>query len=178
MAYAIVLYFDENSEYPIYDVLDKLGEKGLSPSIHKGSIRPHMTLAIYDSINCSECEDEIKRFCEKPEILNIQADHFGIFPHETSVIFIAPAPTNELMNFQKKIHQILEGNVGEAWEMYQPGKWVPHCTLARDINKKDLSAALEICIQMKLPLDLRITQIGVVEFEPITPLFEVNLTED
>jgi 2'-5' RNA ligase len=178
MAYAVVFYFDEISEIPILNVWNELGKVNLSSSLHKETIRPHMTLAIYDSINCSECEGEIKHFSAKSGILNIQVDHFGIFPRQSSVIFIAPPPNNKLMGFQEKIHQILTGNVKGSWEMYQPGNWVPHCTLARDIEKKDFPTAIETCMKMKLPLDLRITRVGVVEFEPIIPLFDIGLTDE
>lgn len=178
MAYAVVFYFDEISEIPILNVWNELGKDYLSSSVYMGAIRPHMTLAIYDSINCSKCEDEIKHFSAKSRILNIQADHFGIFPRQPSVIFIAPPLNSQLMVFHKKIHQILKDNVEGSWEMYQPDNWVPHCTLAKDIQKKDLPAAFWTCMKMELPLDLRITQVGVVEFEPIIPLFNIDLTDE
>jgi 2'-5' RNA ligase len=178
MAYAVVFYFDEISEIQILNVWNDLEKENLFPFRPMGGIRPHMTLAIFDSINCAECEGEIKHFSEKSGIFNIKADHFGIFPNQSSVLFIAPPPNNQLMAFHEKIHQILTGNVEGSWEMYKPGNWVPHCTLAQDIKANDLSAVIEICMRMKLPLDFLITQVGVVEFEPIIPLFEINLADD
>ena len=177
MAYAVVFYFEKHSEFPIKEIWKKMESIGLSPNKYKGKIRPHMTLAIYESINCSECENEIKRIGKESNMLTVQANHFGIFPHQPAVIFISPAPNTELLEFQRKIHKILEGKVDGTWDKYLPGKWVPHCTLAQGVNNKDLPAALNMCLQMKLPLELRITQIGIVEFEPTTPLFEINLSK-
>ena len=177
MAYAVVFYFDEMSEIPILNVWNELGKDNLSSPTQTRTIRPHMTLAIYNSINCSECKSEINLFSAKSGILNIQADHFGIFPQPSSVIFIAPPSNKKLMVFHDKIHQMLRGKVGGSLKMYQPGNWVPHCTLAQDIKIIDLPAAIKICMRMKLPLDLMITQVGVVEFEPIIPLFEIDLAD-
>lgn len=176
MAYAVVIYFDKISEQPILDVWKELEKKNLSREINNPGIRPHITLAIYDSFNCIACEKEIRQFADNSGLLSVIADHFGIFPHASPVIFIAPAPNREIMNFQKRIHQTLKNNVEGSWEMYQPCNWIPHLTLIRDINKNKLSTALKICMKIKLPLELRITQIGVVNFEPITQLFEINLT--
>jgi 2'-5' RNA ligase len=177
MAYAVVFYFNKNSENPIYDIWKEFEEVGLSPNKHKEGIRPHMTLAIFDSMGCKECENELKRFVDESNMISIQANHLGVFPNQTSVIFIAPAPNIELLFFQKRIHQILEDKAEGPWEMYLPGKWIPHCTLAQQIEKKDLSTALNTCIQIRLPLELEISQIGVVEFEPIKPLFEIDFSQ-
>jgi 2'-5' RNA ligase len=175
MAYAVVIYFDEISEQPILNVWSELEKKNILQAMNNPGIRPHITLAIYDSFNCTECEKEIRQFAKNFGLLSINADHFGIFPLASPVIFIAPAPNRELMNFQKRIHRTLKNNVDGSWEMYQPGNWIPHLTLVRDIKKKNLPAALEICMKIELPLELQITQIGVVNFEPVRQIFEIDI---
>jgi len=175
MPYAVVIYFDEISDQPILKVWKELEEKNISQTLNNPGIRPHITLAIYDSFNCNECEKEIRQYAVGSNLLCLSADHFGIFPHASPILFIAPAPNMDLMNFHKNIHRILKKNTKGSWQMYQPDHWVPHLTLARDLKKKNLSAALEICMKIQLPLKLRITQIGIVCFEPIKQLFEVNL---
>ena len=164
MAYAVVIYFDEISEQPILNAWRELEEKNISRALNNPGIRPHITLAIYDSLNCIRCEKEIRQYAVNSNLLYLSADHFGIFPHAFPVIFIALAPNRDLMSFHRRIHQFLENNAHDSWEMYQPGNWVPHLTLVRDIKKKNLSAVLEICMKIKLPLELRITQIGIVNF--------------
>ena len=175
MAYAVVIYFDEISSQPIINAWRELEEKNISRATITSGIQPHFTLAIYDTFDCGECEKEIKQFAEISGVLSINADHFGIFPHPSPVIFIAPAPNRELIRFHKRIHQALKNNVGGSWEIYQPGKWVPHLTIVRDIEKKNFSDALKICMKIHLPLKLKITQIGVVSFEPVKSLFTMNI---
>ena len=175
MAYAVVIYFDEISEQPVLNIWRELEKKNILQATNNPGIRPHITLAIYDSFNCMECEKKIRQFAKNSGLLRVSADHFGIFPHAFPVIFIAPAPNRDLMNFHKKIHHTLRNNVDGSWNMYQPGDWVPHLTLVRDIEKKNLPTALEICMKLELPLELKITQIGVVNFEPVKQLFEIDI---
>ena len=175
MAYAVVIYFDEISEQPILNIWRELEKKNVTQAKNNPVIRPHITLAIYDSFNCIECEKEIRQFADNSGLLIVNAAHFGIFPHVYPVIFIAPAPNRELMNFQKRIHHTLKNNADGSWEMYQPGNWVPHITLVTDIEKKNLPAALEICMKIQLPFKLKTTQIGVVKFEPVKQLFEIDI---
>ena len=175
MAYAVVIYFDKISAQPILKVWSELEKKNISQGMNNPGIRPHITLAIYDSFNCIECEKEIRQFAKNSGLLSVNVDHFGIFPHASSVIFIAPTPNRELINFQKRIHYTLKNSVDGSWDMYEPGNWVPHLTLVRDIEKKNLHTALEICMKMELPLELKITQIGVVNFEPVKQLFEIDI---
>ena len=175
MAYAVVIYFDEISEKPILNIWRELEKENILQAMNNPGIRPHITLAIYDSFNCVECEKEIRQFAKNSGLLRVSAEHFGIFPHASPVIFIAPAPNRDLMNFHKRIHHTLKNNTDGSWNMYQPGNWVPHLTLIRDIEKKNLTIALEICMKLELPLELKITQIGVVKFEPVKQLFEINI---
>lgn len=175
MAYAVVIYFDEISEQPILKVWSELEKMNISQAMNNPSIRPHITLAIYDSFNCIKCEKEIGQFAKNSDLLSVNADHFGIFPHASPVIFIAPTPSRELINFQKRIHYTLKNNVDGSWDMYQPGNWVPHITLVRDIEIKNLSTALEICMKIKLPLELKITQIGVVNIKSVKQIFEIDI---
>ena len=175
MAYAVVIYFDKTSEQPILKVWSELEKKDISQAMNNPGIRPHITLAIYDSFNCIECEKEIRQFAKNSGLLSVNADHFGIFPHASPVIFIAPTPNRELINFQRRIHSTLKNSVDGSWDIYQPGNWVPHLTLVRNIEKKYLPTALEICMKMVLPFELKITQIGVVNFEPVKQLFEIDI---
>ena len=175
MAYAVVIYFDKTSEQPILKVWSELEKKDISQAMNNPGIRPHITLAIYDSFNCIECEKDIRQLAKNSGLHSVNIDHFGIFPHASPVIFIAPTLNRELINFQKRIHYTLKNNVDGSWDMYQPGNWVPHLTLVRIIEKKNLSTALEICMKLELPLELKITQIGVVNFKSVKPVFEIDI---
>lgn len=178
MPYAIVLYFNEPSENAIKEIWDKLSQKNLSANISEAGIRPHLTLAIYDELHCQSCEKELEKFSAHTACLNISAEHFGIFFQPETILFLAPTPTRELLDFQAGIHKCLASKTTNPWPMYQPGIWVPHCTIAMNLEKEQLLQAVASVADVRLPIELHATQIGAVEFLPIDELFKYNLKNE
>ena len=41
---------------------------------------------------------------------------------------------------------------GGSWDHYRPGTWVPHCTLATDMEPDQFGTALAIAGRVSLPL--------------------------
>jgi 2'-5' RNA ligase len=178
MPYAVVLYFNKHSEKIIRDIWNKLSTNGVPSEIHHVGIRPHITLAIYDDLTCQPCDSELSRFAPQTYHMHLNCTHIGIFTQPEKVLFLAPTPTRELIDFHARVFGMLEKQTKNPWELYQPGKWVPHCTLALDLDQEKLEEALSICSQLKLPIDLHATQIGVVEFLPVTEMVNFDLKEN
>jgi 2'-5' RNA ligase len=55
-----------------------------------------------------------------------------------------------------------------------PG-WVPHCTLATDLEPDRFGDALEIAARAPLPLESRLVEVGIVEFRPVKQLVSYAL---
>ncbi len=177
MPYAVVLYFNKHSEKFIREIWTKLSDNGIPSEIHHVGIRPHITLGIYDDLTCQPCDNELSRFAPQTSHLHLECTHLGIFTQPEKVLFLAPTATRELIDFHTHIHKLLDRQTKGAWELYQPGKWVPHCTLALDMDQEKLDQAVSVCSNIKLPVDLHATQIGVVEFLPVTEMFKFDLKE-
>ena len=173
MAYAVVIYFEEKSVQPIIEIWKTLKNEGIIQSLYPNGILPHLTLGIFDSLDCEACQCEIKTLASEISIKSISANHFGIFPNPTPIIFIAPATNYALIDLQKRTHHILQKYITGSWIIYEPRNWVPHCTLASNIARSDLQKALDICMQLKLPAELKTAKIGIVDFEPKKPIFSV-----
>jgi len=178
MPYAIVLYLDHHSEDLVKGFWKQLAQNDISSEILDSGIRPHITLAIFEELYCQPCDNELARLAPKTAHLKILVSHLGVFPQPEMVLFLAPTPTSELLNFHKKIHSLLSKDAIKPWEMYQPGKWVPHCTLALNLDQNQLNKAISLCGEIELPLQMRATQIGAVQFKPVTDLFRYELKED
>lgn len=174
VAYAVVIHFEEGSVQPIIRIWKALKKEGITQSLYPNGILPHLTLGIFDSLDCEACQKDIKTLTKESAITSIITDHFGIFPNPSPIIFAALAANYALIDLQKQTHHILENHVTGSWEIYKPENWVPHCTLASNISGSDLLKALEICMQLKLPIELETTQIGIVDFEPQQPIFTVS----
>jgi 2'-5' RNA ligase len=56
-----------------------------------------------------------------------------------------------------------------------PGTWVPHCTLATDLEANRFGDALAIAKRTPLPLESRLVEAGIVEFRPVKQLVSCPL---
>jgi 2'-5' RNA ligase len=175
MPYAVVLYFNKHSEKFIQDIWSDLSNHGVPSEIHHVGIRPHITLGIYDELTCQPCDSELSRFAPQTAHLHLSFTHLGFFTHPEKVLFLAPTPTSELLDFHARIHQLLNRQTQGPWDLYQPGRWVPHCTLALDLDQDTLEKATQLCSQLELPVEMHATQIGVVEFLPVTEMYHFDL---
>ncbi len=130
MSYGVILYFDEQTEKEFLKVWQSLADLNLSSHVLEAEIKPHITLAIYEELDCQPCENELVKITSKTSSLPVQFTHLGIFTNPEPVVFAAPLITRELLDFHNNLHIRLTNEGKKPWELYKPGRWVPHCTLA------------------------------------------------
>ncbi len=176
MAFAVNLYFDENTESQIFRYWEKFDAAHL-PNKKQRSFRPHITLCIFDHINCADCECRISAISSNFSLHVVTLDHLGIFNDEDNVLFLAPMPDARLLAMQEHVYKELLSFSTRPWDLYRPHTWVPHCTLANDLDHQQLLKAVGIALAIPLPIKARVSQIGIIEFDPIQPIFQVNISE-
>ena len=174
MPYGVMLYFDVQTENTITNVWQSLAEHDLSSSMLDAGIRPHITLAIYEELDCRPCENELVKITSKTPSPSILFTHFGLFTNPEPVIFAAPLVTSELLDFHNELQVKLAGDGKDPWELYKPGKWVPHCTLALGYKIENEAKIIQRCQEMPLPMHVQATQMGVVNFKPVKDLFNYD----
>jgi hypothetical protein len=79
MPYAIVTYFDPPTERAVRAIWDDLAAQGISRDVPAAQIRPHITLAVYDDLDCLPCEEHLSAFQPALQKLKIRVDHVGVF---------------------------------------------------------------------------------------------------
>ena len=52
-------------------------------------------------------------------------------------------------------------------EDYLPGVWIPHYTIAMGLAVNQFSSAIELLLGDFKPINVRIDEIGIVEFRPV-----------
>lgn len=174
MPYAVMLYFDTQIEQTIRKVWQTLAKDNLASSFLDSGIRPHITLAIYEELNCRPCENELVRITSETVSMAIQFTHLGIFTTPEPVVFAAPLSTREILDFHENLHANLASESKNSWDLYKPGKWVPHCTLALNFKIEDLTEIFRCCQALPFPMDVHAVQLGVVEFQPVRDLFKYD----
>lgn len=175
MAFAVVLYFEEQHEREFLRIWNTLALEGLSTDLVKAEIRPHITLGIFDELNCQPCESQLSNVAAQTHPIEFQITHLGLFTHPEPVVFASPTITAELLAFHQTLHNVMKVESKNPWEMYLPDKWVPHCTLALGFEIGQVGKIFEKCLELKLPMQIKADQVGVVDFQPVRDVFRFQL---
>jgi 2'-5' RNA ligase len=178
VSFAAVVYFEENHEEEFLRIWESLSAENLTANLAEAEIRPHITLAIFDELNCRPCDSQLANVAAHTRPISFQITHLGLFTKPEPVVFAAPTITQELLSFHKDIHETLAAEAKNPWEMYMPGQWVPHCTLALGFDLKNLGRIFEKCLGLGLPLHAQADQVGIVEFQPMKDVFKFRLISD
>ena len=142
MAFAVVLYFDASTEKKILESQKRLENAGIAPVKQKTTLRPHITLAIFENMECADCECKLREIVHNLQIETIEFISLGIFLNPDKVLYLSPIPSSALMKVHRLVHKALTIHTSGSWTIYEPGKWVPHCTIANDLEEEDLRVLL------------------------------------
>lgn len=176
MPFAVVLFFDDDQAKPINDVIEELAVKKAAPFMFEESIA-HVTLAIYDELDCGECRDKFIAFSHAHEPITFNFSHIGVFTPKRNAIMTAPVVTERLLRYHQDFHEFFSDTGIGSWKEYQPGNWIPHCTLGFNVTDDKLDAAFSISRKLKLPLQVASSSIGIMEFEPVSEVYRVSFSE-
>lgn len=175
MPFAVHLFFDTNTEAVVKLAWKRLADTGIAPYMHYSGNRPHLSLAIYENLDLTACEQELESFAAGRDPLPVIFQYVGIFPTTLATVFLGPTVTAGLLELHAQIHEVLRTVGSDPSPYYLPGKWIPHCTLALELEPRLIAQALDIGLQTSLPLSGQITEIGVIEFRPVKHLFGFRL---
>ena len=174
MPFAIHLFFDANTETAINQVWKKLADTGISPYLYESANRPHITLVIYQQLDLTACKPLIQSIAAEQSSLPVSFQYIGIFPI-TGAVFAGPTVTEGLLDLHHRVHETMQPISTEPDLYYLPDQWIPHCGLAIELAPELITPAFEISLELALPLNGKITEIGCIEFRPVNHLFGFEL---
>ena len=175
MSFAVQLFFDSTTETIIRNARAELAKGGISFSTHDSADRPSLSLALYDELDITACAGKLKVFAEMFSPFALTFSCLGIFPVRKAAFYLAPTVNQKLLDIHAYIHQLLKDNGTLSSANYVPGYWIPHCTLALDIDAEHTAQAIEIGLSMPFPLHCQVEEIGVVECLPVKHLCAYSL---
>jgi 2'-5' RNA ligase len=177
MPFAIHLFFDPTTETTINQVWKNLAEPGIATYLYQSANRPHITLAIYQKLDLTACEQLLQSIAAESPSLPVNFQYVGVFP-KTGAVFAGPTVTKNLLDLHHKIHETVQPISAEPNPYYLPGQWIPHCGLAIELAPELIKPAFEISLKLPLPLAGKITEIGCTEQPPVKHLFGFELGSD
>ncbi|WP_409250881.1 2'-5' RNA ligase family protein [Bacillus sp. SCS-153A] len=162
--YWVAALFDEKTEKLIKQIWKELAQESLS--YYEEEIknpRPHITLASYSELDKERYIDEMKKLYENQQEMEICFNTLGSFLNY-GTLFFSPTMTKELMDLHAAHHKNF--NYNETTNaLYQPGKWIPHCTLANKLSEEELAKAFQFCLKRNDSINGKITEIALIEME-------------
>ena len=163
MPFAVEIFFEESAELRIRDLWNAL-EVVQNPSRMKaGGFRPHVTLAVFDEY-AAAFETEFQTFTQDLPAFSLCFPNLGIFPKPEGVVFFSAILSAELNAIHQAFHGRLANFLAGSRNYYQPGQWVPHCTLGIGLTDEEIPPAVRLFTKEPLPLMAGARALGLVEF--------------
>jgi 2'-5' RNA ligase len=162
MVASVEMHLDERSTRRIrvlWDLLEEVGVQTLRTP-HDGRHRPHVSLIAARSLD----PDRVAAALTDVEVAEERRLNFqfaGVFVGR--VLFLGLAPTPGLMQHQAAVWRRLAENGIESLPLYDPGEWVPHCTVSMRVPRPILTEALRRCLEV-LPIEATVTRAAVVDY--------------
>jgi len=174
MPYAISIRSEHESSVAIRSLWSVFAQLESAPSMESMVYPPHITLAIYDDIPSPALFDSLQAALEKMNKCTIHFNALSYFEQPGKIIvWAAPCLPNEIANAHTRIHNQIDRAL--CREHYRPGIWVPHCSLATDININRKEEALLLIEQYNDSFDVVFDTIDCVAFLPVKVLKEHKL---
>jgi 2'-5' RNA ligase len=161
--YWVAALFDDQTEQLIKTIWNELRKESISfyaDEIKDG--RPHITLASYSEIDKQEFIKGMKKLYSGKNQIEISFNMLGSFLNY-GTLFFSPTVTTELLDFHASHYTFFKADNPSANELYGPGKWIPHCTLANKLAEEELAKAFQYCLRRNDLIKGRITEIALIE---------------
>lgn len=178
MQYAIVLYYDKETEKQLFALSKKIADEKISTKFLEWKTRPHLTLACFNDVDENYCIEKLRRFAQSHKVMPAYIGSIGMF-NDTKTIFVSPIMNSIMYQFQRELHEELNDFDSNGWEWYLPDRWVPHCTIAMtgDDESEAFFQASNILLREFRKISGEFVAIGLVKITfPVEEIFIINIS--
>jgi 2'-5' RNA ligase len=147
-------------------------------SVRKSGDVHHLSLAVYEDLPADRFVAHLIEFSAGVQPIVLQLANIGIFSGARSVLFLGPVVTQELLAFHRRFHDAFSEFVESCWEYYRPGHWVPHVTLAMNIEAAALERAVAETREHWKPAKIKLGAVKLIHFPPFRTIYRSTLQSD
>lgn len=173
MPYAIAALFDAQSEAGIRALRARLAESAGADAFPQ--VRPHLTLAVIEELDAEALRPTLQAFCQSMPPLPLHLAAVGAFPTSEGVVYLAPVVTRPLLAAHASLCRVLTDAGYTPEPYYRPQNWVPHCTVAANLTRAQVSEAVDLCLQADVFHTDQLTQLMVARFPPLQAIYSLPL---
>jgi 2'-5' RNA ligase len=155
MVAALELYLDVDATRRIRTLWRALEDDGIPTlaSLLSSKHRPHVSLAAARRLDPAAVAKALDGM-PVGRGLSLDMDFVGQFVGR--VLWLGVTPTEPLLRLHRSVHERLDAAGVEVWDLYAPGRWVPHCTISLRVPNPSMAPAIRRCLEV-LPLRATIT---------------------
>lgn len=175
MGYSIELYFDERFESRVTELWKRLASFGVPSIMQTIGSKPHISLAVLDSVDEEGVSGLIETFASRLSPFDVGFPAYGLIPGPTHTVFLAPIVNAALIDVQKALCQQLRSFGFQPRTCYEPGHWLPHCSVSKELSPSDALKTVGICQDNLLTGPARAIELGFIEFRPRREIKKVRL---
>jgi 2'-5' RNA ligase len=170
MGYAASLYFDSAATQTLLDYFQRVGSRCTTMGIP-----PHISLASFDSAEVPVLEGVVREFAAQQERFFVDMPAVASFLSGERVIFLAPVVTRHLLELHSAFYEGLARRGISFNPLYQPGNWVPHCTLDMGLAAEEYAGKFALCSGFPPVEKAGLTSVGLIEYFPVKKLLRCEL---
>lgn len=162
MAHAIEMFLDSHADAQVQRIWDTLADANL-PSLRTRTHqrhRPHVSLTVTESLAGADLTALRHVLADLHPELDLYV--LGTFPGNEGVLFLGVVVTAELLTLHQQVHQSLRDQPVQHWRYFLPDRWVPHCTLAQDLDRAGLAIAIDLLHDYQ-PIQARVSAVGITD---------------
>ena len=164
--YVLELFLDPKTERAVqslWGMVDALA--GWTPQV-RGAARPHVSVCSCPSLDEDASRQELAALAADSPPLRIEFASVATFASAEGVIFLAPVVTADLLELHVRLVEAMRQSGATVPDLYQPGRWVPHCTLAQRLPPELVSQAVAVALRQWSPAGGRIEQVVLLDVSP------------
>jgi 2'-5' RNA ligase len=163
MAIGVSAWFDSATESKIRTIWKQLADAGLSRTLHDGPYRPHVTLAVYETIDRASFVPAARQHLSSWRPFPIVFAGLGVFLNDSPTVYLTVTLSNQLHSLHRDVQELLRGRAQGPRAYYLRDAWIPHATLAFALPGPALPKAIDLLRTIVLPLEGTIDRIGVID---------------
>lgn len=163
--YLISAYFDPDSVQVIQKHIDRTAVKTGNFYMITKQIPPHITVAACDDkADLEKLKNCLEKKLETQGRIQLEWAAIGSFkPH---VLFLTPVMNQSLHELCTAANEAIQKSGAEAAGRYKPFGWMPHTTLARRLDEKQMLTAFRVMQANFEPFSGEIVRVGLAKSQP------------
>jgi 2'-5' RNA ligase len=170
MQYAVMLYFDENTDNTIKKYIEKLEPLTNNKYMLDHNMPAHITLAMWNSEY--DYSEKIKEYAQKSQTFDVAFESIGFFNRDERHIFLAPVKSDSLSALHDGLYEAINlPDEKDYIDIYKNNDiWVAHTTIAYQVNDGRFSETLAQSSKIKLPIVAKAKSLAIAVCCPFKEL--------